>query len=99
MAKTPRCKVGKDQPVISETTAIQIERRAREMQQKYRRRPAHMALTYAATEILGCQPRRAIAGEGSLNYFKSIGRFHWDGSGQRRAQEAYKEARAKGYIR
>lgn len=96
MAKTPRCRVGSDRPVISESSALQIERRSREMQQRYRRRPAHMALTYATTEVLGCQPRRAIAGEGSLNYFRSIGRFHWDGSGERMAREAY--TRNKGHF-
>jgi hypothetical protein len=99
MAKTRRCKAGSNGPVISETTALQIERRARELRTKYKTRAPHMALTYAATEVLGCQPRRAVAGEGSLNYFRAIGRFHWDGSGERAAREAYKEGHRKGYLR
>jgi hypothetical protein len=99
MAKTPRCSVGSNRPVISESTALQIERRARELRAKYKTRAPHMALTYAATEVLGCLPRRAIAGEGSLNYFRAIGRFHWDGSGERAAQAAYTEGRSKRYLR
>lgn len=64
------------QPTITGTTAREIEHRAGVLMRKGKR--MHTALTTAATEILGCKPRRAIAGEGSLNYFKSIGRFRWD---------------------
>lgn len=70
MAK--KCK----QPEISGDTARSIERRAMELKKSGVK--LSTALTKAATEILGCKPRRAISGEGSLSYFRSIGRFHWD---------------------
>lgn len=64
------------QPQITGATAREIERRAQELRRHGKRLPT--ALTQAATEVLGCKPRRAIAGEGSLNYFRSIGRFRWE---------------------
>ncbi len=68
------------QPTITSDTAQRIEKRAHELWQRPGKRVRmHMALTQATREILGCTPRRAIAGEGSLNYFRSIGHFKWSG--------------------
>ncbi len=72
MMARAKCK----QPAITGKTAREIERRASELVrggQKF-----HTALSIASQAVLGCKPRRAIAGEGSLNYFKSIGRFRWE---------------------
>lgn len=65
------------QPTITEAMAREIERRAHGLMRGDRRR-MHLALTEAAKAVLECKPRRAIKGEGSLNYVKSIGRFRWD---------------------
>lgn len=94
----PRC--AKDIS-ISSTIARDIERRATKLTK--RGTLQHMALTRAAEEVLGCKPRRALAGEGSLNYFKSIGRFFWDGDQEARdrhkAVRAYNDLRRKGHVR